>query len=129
MLWYPTLSKSSFRSIITDDDTTSTGKWLAQVQAPDIGLIWEALEDAAVEGRLLAVKKSTRELRRQLGHDLICVYCAASDEETVSETLTTLREIGVDGELCYKSDKATFDGRDEYLWSSEDFEGLALKPV
>jgi hypothetical protein len=124
MLWFPTLSKSGFRSVIADTDHASTGKWLVPIPVPDTGLIWEEIEDAAVEGRLLAVKKSTHELVRLIGHNLACVYCAASDADTVAETLQTLREIGVDAELRYKSDRATFDGRDECIYSSADFEAL-----
>ncbi len=128
MLWYPTLSKSGFRSIIADTDEASSGKWLMPVGVPDIAGIWEEIEDAAVGGRLLAAKKSTQMLRRKIGHDLVCVYCSASDAETVGETLAVLREIGLTDELRYKSDRATFDGREEYLWSSNDIENLALKP-
>lgn len=129
MLWFPTISKSGFRSTIRDTDEASTGKWLVPITVPDIGGLWEETEDAAVEGRLLAVKKSTPQLRKQIGHDLVCVYCPASDEPTVAETLAVLREIGVKDELRYKSDRATSDGRDEYLWSSADFEQvLVLKP-
>ncbi|MBA9031717.1 putative phosphothreonine lyase domain-containing protein [Rhizobium leguminosarum] len=128
MLWYPTLSKHGFRSIIGDTDQASTGKWLVSIQVPDIGQLWEEIEDAAVEGKLLAVKKSTQLLKKQIGHDLVCVYCSSSDEATVAETLAILREIGIDGDLRYKSDLATFKWRDEYLYSSNDFEGPQLKP-
>ncbi|MBX5164836.1 hypothetical protein [Rhizobium sp. NZLR4b] len=129
MLWYPTLSKFGFRSGVSDSDETSTGKWLVPIGVPDIGRVWEDLEDAAVAGKLLAIKKSTDVLRRKLGHDLVCVYCSRSDEYTVSDTLTVLREIGVEGDLRYKSDLATFEGRDEYLYGSSDFEELlSLKP-
>ncbi|TCA62722.1 DUF1917 domain-containing protein [Rhizobium pisi] len=121
MLWYPTLSKSGFRSIISDTDEASTGKWLVPITVPDIGLVWEEIEDAAVEGRLTAVKKSTPQLRKQIARDLVCVYCTASDADTVAETLAILREIGVTDELRYKSDRATSDGREEYLWQSDNF--------
>ncbi|NTI03175.1 DUF1917 domain-containing protein [Agrobacterium rhizogenes] len=127
MFWHSTISKHGFRSNILGSDEASTGKWLVSIPNPDIGLTWEDIEGAVVEGRLLAVKKSTATLRKKLGHDLVCIYCSASDVDTVVETLRVLREIGVDGDLRYKSDRATFDGREEYLWSSNDFEGLALK--
>lgn len=128
MLWYSSISKSGFRSIIGDDDIKSTGKWLVPIGVPDIGQLWQEIEDAACEGRLLAVKKSAPELRRKIGHDLVCVYCLSSDEATVSETLAKLREINVDGELNYKSDRATFEGREDYLYSSLEFGSPALKP-
>lgn len=92
------------------------------ISLPDIAHLWEEIEDAACEGRVAAVKKSTKELSRKLGHDLACVYCRASDSDTVGETLAILREIGVTGPLQYKSDRATFEWREQYLWSSDDFE-------
>lgn len=122
MMWFPTISKSGFKSVIGDSDKASTGKWLVPIMLPDIGKIWEDLEDAAVEGRLLAIKKSTVLLRKKIGHDLVCAYCCSSDPHTVAETLEVLRSIGVDGELRYKSDLATFENRAVYLWSSTDFE-------
>ncbi|WP_105429467.1 putative phosphothreonine lyase domain-containg protein [Neorhizobium sp. T6_25] len=128
MLWFPTLSRNDFRSVIADSDQQSTGKWLVPIFVPDIGRVWEELEDAAVEGRLLAAKKSTPHLRKQIGHELVCVYCRSSDVDAVTETLAVLREIGITDELLYKSDRATADGRDEYLYSSDDFESPALKP-
>ncbi|UWU29129.1 DUF1917 domain-containing protein [Rhizobium sp. WSM1274] len=128
MLWHPTISKNGFRSKVLDSDHSSTGKWLVPIPIPDVGLVWEDIEDAAVGGRLLAVKKSTHELVRRIGHHLVCVYCSASDELTVAETLRTLREIDVEGDLRYKSDLATFDGREEYLYSSSEFEALLPRP-
>ena len=122
MLWHPTLSFTGFRSRILDTDEASTGKWLVPIPIPDIGLIWEEIEDAACEGRLLAVKKSTDVLGKKLGHNLACVYCTSSDGDTVREVLALLRELGVDGELRYKSDKATLEFRDQYLWSSDEIE-------
>lgn len=126
MLWHPTLSFASFRSIIRDTDEASTGKWLIPIPIPDIGLIWEEIEDAACEGRVIAVKKSTDALSKRLGHHLACVYCSASDADTVREVLMILRELGVEGELRYKSDRATFEFRGDYLWSSSEIENLSL---
>lgn len=70
----------------------------------------------------MAIKKSTVLLRKKIGHDLVCAYCCSSDPQTVAETLAVLRSIGIDGELRYKSDLATFENRAVYLWSSTDFE-------
>lgn len=127
MLWFPTISKYSFRSIIADDDIKSTGKWLVPIQLPDIGMIWEDIEVAAIEGRLMAIKKSTPQLRKKIGHDLVCVYCSCLDVETVPDTLAVLRKIGVDGNLRYKSDRATFEDREEFLYHSVDFVGPTVK--
>ncbi|HBF30618.1 hypothetical protein [Rhizobium sp.] len=127
MLWYPTLSSTVFRSIVADSDQQSTGKWLVPIGVPDISLLWEEIEDAAVEGKFLAVKKSTIQLRKEIGHDLVCIYCNTSDAETVGETLKILREIGVSEELRYKSDRATFEDREDFLYGSTDFEGPAFE--
>ncbi|WP_276117947.1 putative phosphothreonine lyase domain-containing protein [Pararhizobium qamdonense] len=128
MQWFPVLSKFEFRTFIRETDEASSGKWMVPIPVPDIGKFWEELEDAAVDGRVAAVKKSTIQLRQKIGHDLVCVYCATSDRETVAETLQTIREIGVEGELRYKSDLATTERRDEYLYRSSDFEGPIFKP-
>lgn len=126
MLWHPTLSTTGFKSRILDTDEASTGKWLVAIPNPDIGNLWEEIEDAACEGRLLAVKKSTDVLGRKLGHNLACVYCSPSDADSVREVLTVLRELGVEGELRYKSDRATFEFRDDYLWSSSEIENFSI---
>ncbi len=118
MRWFPTTSEHSFQSLVTDSDHTSTGKWI--IQQP--GLLWEEIDAAIIDGRLDAAKKAR-------DHSIALVYCRSSDEQTVAETLAILREIGVEGELAYKSDRATEQRRDEYLYRSEDFEQiLGLKP-
>jgi len=126
-LWHPTLSAAGFRSIIGPSDETSSGKWMVPILLPDIGLLWQDIEAASLAGRLLAVKKSTWALSKKLGHELVCVYCSASDLATVNETLSVLREIGVSDELKYRSDLATFEHREDFLYSSTDFEGPAPK--
>jgi|GEM_PF-4265205 len=122
MLWHPTLSFTGFKSIVRETDEASTGKWLVPISIPDIACLWEEIEDAACEGKLLAVKKSTDVLGRKLGHHLACVYCSASDTDSVREVLKVLRELGVDGELRYKSDRSTHEFRSDYLWSSAEIE-------
>ncbi|OAE45434.1 putative phosphothreonine lyase domain-containg protein [Agrobacterium tumefaciens] len=121
-LWHPTLSKTDFRSGVRDSDEASTGKWIVTIKLPDIGKVWEEIEDAAVEGRLAAVKKSTLLMRQKIGHDLVCIYCARSDQETVADCLAVLRDLGVEGDLFYKSDRATDENRDDHLYRSSDFE-------
>lgn len=77
MLWFPTLSEpmNSFHSIIADTDEASSGEWLVAIPVPDTQRLWEELEDAAVEGRLPAVKKAR-------DHSLACVYCRGSSDGT-----------------------------------------------
>ncbi|MDX0503626.1 hypothetical protein GOC80_13420 [Sinorhizobium medicae] len=119
MRWFPTTSENGFQSIITDSDQTSTGKWI--IQHP--GHLWEEIDAAIIDGRLVAAKKAR-------DHSIALVYCRSSEEQTVAETLVILREIGVGGELVYKSDRATDQRRHEYLYSSNDFEqALSLKPL
>jgi len=62
MLWFPTISKS----VVRDTDNLSTGKWLVRIGVPDTAGIWEEIENAAVEGKSNAVKKSTREVAREI---------------------------------------------------------------
>lgn len=111
MMWFPVISRTGFRSRIRESDQASSGKWIVGQPGP----LWEEIEDAAVEGRLLAIKKSR-------DHSIVCVYCRTSDEETAAATLAILRNIGVEGELRYKSDRATEQRRDEYLYDSDEFE-------
>ncbi len=111
MRWFPTMSTTDFYSIIADSDHVSSGKWIIERPGPP----WEEIEDAAIEGQLLAIKKSR-------DHSIALVYCRSSDEQTVAETLAILREIGVEGDMRYKSDRATDQRRDEYLYDSADFE-------
>jgi len=111
MRWFPTMSATNFCSTISCSDHTSSGKWI--IEQP--GHLWEEIEDAAIGRRLLAVKKSR-------DHSIVCVYCGTSDQDTAAATLAILRDIGVEGELRYKSDRATEQRRDEYLYDSDDFE-------
>ncbi|MGO8476273.1 hypothetical protein ACC739_30120 [Rhizobium ruizarguesonis] len=119
MRWFPTTSEHAFQSLVTDSDHTSTGKWII----PQPGSLWEEIDAAIIDGRLAAVKKAR-------DHSVALVYCRTSEEQSVGETLAILREIGVEGELRYKSDRATEQRRDEYLYRSGDIEQVrALKPL
>lgn len=84
--------------------------------------MWEEIDHAAVEGRLTAVKKSTLQMRQKIGHDLVCDYCARYDQDTVADCLSVLRDLGADGDLFYKSDRATDENRYDYLYRSSGFE-------
>ncbi|MBY5820042.1 hypothetical protein HFN60_31105 [Rhizobium leguminosarum] len=117
MRWFPTISENAFTSVINETDQTSTGKWII----PQPGSLWEEIDAAIIDGRLAAVKKAR-------DHSVALVYCRSSDEETVAETLAILRQIGVDGELQYKTDKATDERRERYLYSSTDFEHPSPQP-
>ncbi|MCS4088840.1 DUF1917 domain-containing protein [Rhizobium sp. BK176] len=121
-MWYPIIAKERFVSIFQGDDTHSSGKWLIPIPFGDPDGTWERLADAARDGRLLAVKISAPPLDEKLGHHLVCAYSKISTRIAVNEALSKLRMLGVSGDLRYKSDKATLDGRDDYLWDSVDLE-------
>lgn len=125
-MWYPIVAKERFVSIFQLDDTQSSGKWLIPIPFGDPDGIWKRLANAARDGRLRAVKISAPPLDEKLGHHLVCAYSKISTQIAVGEALAKLRMLGVSGDLRYKSDKATLEGRDEYLWSSVDLEPRPL---
>lgn len=123
-MWSYVISNNSFVSRYSSpDETLSTGKWVVNFPLNDPDDLWDRLVTAASFGRIAAVKRSSERLDKIAGHHIACVYCRSSDEETVKRTLALLREIGVSGPLRYKSDKATVEGRDEYLYESDILEG------
>ena len=134
-MWMSPISRTQFVSRtfrMTDEE--ATGKWLVPAELGDPDEVWERICVAAACGQLPGVKISSPRLDEILGHHLICVYCERSDKETASSVLKTIRGLGVEGHLRYKSCKATVDGRDEYLWSSEELEavnsaGMAASPA
>lgn len=126
MLWHSTVSATGFSSTIGRDDVSSSGKWLVPIELGDPETVWGAIGAAVLREEFVAAKHSARHLDAKLGHHLVCVYCADSSRETVERALAGLRSIGISGPLNYKSDRATERGRDEHLWSSDDFEPPAL---
>lgn len=122
-MWRPAISAFGFNSTpYCRKDLTASGKWLVPVALGDKDGIWQKLADAATNGDLPAVKISSDRLDRILGHHLVCVYCQTSQRPDVIATLVKLRILGINGELRFKSDRATLLCRDEYLWTSADFE-------
>lgn len=122
-MWHAAISKSGFTSqIVGDDDKSASGKWLVPIALGDPEGIWPKLAEAAAQGKLAAVKISSARLDVKLGHHLVCAYCKTSRENDVGETLRKLRNLGIIGDLRYKSDRATLQGRDEYLWHSSKVE-------
>lgn len=104
------------------DEPYGTGKWLVEIPLGDPDEIWERIVMAACDGRVAATKISSEKLDEILGHHMVCVYCRLSDKESVGETLRVLRELGVQGSLFYKSDRATHAGVDDHLWHSDGIE-------
>lgn len=122
-MWRPAISVFGFSSTpFCSDDLAASGKWLVPVSLGDTDGAWQKLADAAANGDLLAVKISSDRLDLILGHHLVCVYCQTSQSANVIATLGKLRTLGISGVLRYKSDRATLQRRDEYLWTSADFE-------
>jgi len=123
-MWEPVIRSGHFSSNVNArDERQSTGKWLVPVEFGDPDGVWERIQVATAFRRFAAVKISAPTLSAILGHRLVCVYSESSEEEQVGEVLRCLREIGVQGNLTYKTDLATFQGRDDKLWTSEQLEG------
>lgn len=106
------------------EEAQSTGKWVVNFPLGDPDDVWDRLVSASVKGQIDATKCSGRLLDERAGHHIACVYCASSEAEYVAKTLTVLRRIGIEGPLRYKTDKATAERRDEYLWTSEQIEAM-----
>lgn len=122
-MWNPTISTRRFGSRtfrLTDEE--ATGKWLVPAALGDPEGIWERIATAAARGSIPGAKISSRHLDRILGHHLICVYCERSDRNTVDAMLGTLRQMGVEGHLRYKTCLATVERREEFFWTSDDLE-------
>lgn len=122
-MWNYVISQSQFASSRNvAEEEMSTGKWLVPVPLGDPDDIWETICVAAASGVLVGAKISSGRLDRILGHHLVCVYCPESSEATVRATLEQLRTMGVTGPLEYKTDKATYERREDRLWSSGSLE-------
>ena len=104
----------SFSNIIKDTDEESTGKWLVPISFDD-DEAWQKIQDNVANRKIISAKISSKRLDEKLGYHLVCVYTYPWN---VRETLKVLREIGFIGELKYKSDRATYEDRDGYLYFS-----------
>lgn len=123
-MWEHVISRNGFVSYhASPDEALCSGKWLVPLPSGDPDDLWDRLVAAAVRGDLDAAKCSSARLEAILGYQLACVYCRFSDEAYVAKTLQALRCLGVAGPLNYKSDRATVEGRDEHLWTSDEIEG------
>jgi hypothetical protein len=129
MMWHSLIQSAPFRSnfaVLTDEE--ASGKWLVPIPFDDPKQTWDTIVEAVARGELLAVKKSGPSLDRIVGHHIVCVYSTLSTQEKAREVLTVLRRIGVEGDLFYKSDRATAMGNDDKLWTSFDIEvGVIIK--
>jgi len=124
-LWHSPIRSRLFSSRWNvADERDATGKWLVRFPLGDPDGVEDAIWEATARGRFAAFKMSAARLDEILGCHMICVYCESSREDVVRQALETLREIGITGPLHYKTDRATAEGRDDHLWSSDDFEGI-----
>lgn len=122
-MWQHVISSKLFVSDLSGkDDVSCSGKWIVEFPLDDPDEVWERLVHAACDGLIDATKRSSPRLDAIVGHHLACVYCRSSDPEYAARTLAVLREMGIEGPLRYKSDLATVQGREEYLWVSEEIE-------
>ena len=109
--------------MIRNDDVSSSGKWVLHVPAlAQDDTLWNDIVDMAINSEFDAVKRTSSTFEKDEGTGIICVYCKISSDWYVMGALSKLRGLGIEGELFYKSDKATREGREEYLWSSGMFE-------
>lgn len=125
-MWKPVVSASRFASRtfrVTDDE--ATGKWLVPSELGDPDGVWERIAEAAARGEVAGAKISSAHLDKILGHHLICVYCERSDRDSVAALLKVIRDLGVKGDLRYKTCKATVERREEFLWMSDMLEHVA----
>lgn len=122
-MWEYPISKGGFSSLVRDDDVSSSGKWVLHVPVLEQdNTLWDNLINMTINSEFDAVKRTSSAFERGEGTGIICVYCRISSDWYVMGALSKLRGLGIEGELFYKSDKATRDGREEYLWNSGMFE-------
>lgn len=100
------------------DPTNRQGKWLLFVRREHVDEIWSKVIQALHERRLGAsAKVSTARPNANAVNSnkhVICVYTYDSDdEEDVMRVRATLRELGFEAPISYKTDQATDDGRYE----------------
>ena len=94
--------------------TKDSGKWLIFCPPDQIDAAWEQIKDATEKGQL-GKKSKVSTLKGYKGKDhVICVYTYNwKDEKDVMKIRNTLRELGFEKPLSYKSDADTLAGRYE----------------
>ena len=95
--------------------TSDSGKWLIFAPPDQIDAAWEQIKDATEKGQL-GKKSKVSTLKGYKGKDhVICVYTYNwKDEKDVMKIRNTLRELGFEKPLSYKSDADTLAGKYEH---------------
>jgi hypothetical protein len=96
--------------------TARSGKWLLFVPKSEVDKAWRKVRAALDQGKLgSCAKVSTARpnpLSPNLSRHVICVYTYDSEDTADAErVLASLREIGFTGNIPYKTDEATAQGR------------------
>lgn len=99
----------------------SSGKWCILVPRSKVDELWQKIETAVADNRLLSAKVSTRlyTFSNGKGTHAICVYTSDWKNQTeLLETLEVIRSLGVDTPLLYKRDIMTIKHRNFYTYKS-----------
>jgi len=96
--------------------TERGGKWLVFVDRRDVDEVWQKIYVALVAGKLGDSAKVSTARPNPNSTDpnkhVICVYTYDSeDRKDVMRVRASLRELGFDGPIAYKTDLATDDGQ------------------
>jgi hypothetical protein len=96
--------------------TRRTGKWLLFTPAEDHNAVWAKVRAATEAGELgIAAKASTARPNPHQGGSgalLTCVYTHDyENHDDVRHVLASLRKLGFDGRLSYKTDDDTLSGK------------------
>lgn len=97
------------------------GKWLIFVPVKDIDKVWEQIKIATEQNLLGFSSQSSTQLGWHLYNKpsdyVICVHTYDYDDiNDVKRVREELRKLGFNETLKYKTDKATLQGVEEYLY-------------
>lgn len=102
------------------EPTDNSGKWLINVWAHNLDLVWKKIRVATEAGKLGFASKTSTAMpsplapKENLG--VICVYTYDfTDTADVMRIREELRKIGVANKIGYKSDRATLAGEYSFI--------------
>ena len=97
------------------------GKWLLFINKKNVDDVWKMIRQETINENLGSSSKvSTKKgwLSKGMPEDyVICVHTPNSkDKEDVDRVRNHLRQLGFTGQLGYKTDQATLDGKEELIY-------------
>lgn len=97
------------------------GKWLLFVNKTEVDDVWKKIRQETIEEKLgCSSKVSTKRgwMHKGMPDDyVICVHTPdCKDKEDVLRVRNRLRELGFTSKIGYKTDEATFKGKDDLLY-------------